>query len=152
MVNKMNPKIRPVNEIFEEVSKTRSKAKRAEILKAHDFLHIRDILRASFDDTLQFDLPEGEPPFDANETIEREGHIGKLKNETKRFTYLIKGSPMGKNMLPIKKEKIWVQILEGSNPDDVPVLTAMKDKELHVLYKGLTKELVKEVWPNLIRK
>jgi hypothetical protein len=47
---------------------------------------------------------------------------------------------------------MFLQILEGIHPKDADLLIAMKDKELAGRYKGVTKALVQEVWPNLIAK
>ena len=148
----MRPDERPLYDIFEEVSKERSKAKRADILRAHNSLHMRDVLRAAFDDTIIFDLPEGTPPFTPNEQFLKENVVGSLRKGTKMLTYVIKGSPMAKNLRALKKEKMWVDLLENCHPNDAKVLSAMKDKQLTGLFKGLTKELVKEVYPKLIRK
>ena len=51
-----------------------------------------------------------------------------------------------------KQQRMFLQILEGIHPKDAEVLIAMKDKKFENRYDGITKALVQEVWPNLIRK
>ena len=65
-----------------------------------------------------------------------------------KFAYFFKGKFTEMNQ--IKREKIFAEVLEGINPNDAEVLIAAKDKNLK--YKGITKKLVMDAFPNLIRK
>jgi hypothetical protein len=65
-----------------------------------------------------------------------------------KFAYFFKGKYSDMNQ--IKREKLFSSVLEGVNPEDAEVLIAAKDKNLK--YKGLTKKLVMDAFPNLIRK
>jgi hypothetical protein len=53
-------------------------------------------------------------------------------------------------MNQVKREKLFIEILEAVNEEDARVFIAAKDKNLKV--KGLTKKLVNDAFPNLIRK
>ena len=57
-------------EIFEilfEFGEQKTKAKRKEVLlKYADVPALKDVLRGTFDDSLQFTLPEGTPPYTPN--------------------------------------------------------------------------------------
>jgi hypothetical protein len=53
-------------------------------------------------------------------------------------------------MNPIKRESLFLEILESVHPSDAEVFIAAKDKNLK--YKGLTKKLVVDSFPNLIQK
>jgi hypothetical protein len=46
---------------------------------------------------------------------------------------------------------MFIKILEGIHPDDAALVIKMKDKELEGVYKGITKKLVQEAFPGLIR-
>lgn len=152
MRGNMNPRHRTLHDIFTEVSKAKTKADKIKILKAHDLLHVRDVLRGAFDDSIEWVLPEGLPPFEDYEVAVKNETNGNLHKVTKQLTYFVKGSPAARNVKALKLEKMWVNILESIHPDDADVLTAMKDKNLNTLYKGLTRNLVMEAFPNLIRK
>ena len=53
-------------------------------------------------------------------------------------------------MNPIKRESMFLEILESIHPSDAQVFIDAKDKNLK--YKGLTKKLVMDAFPNLIRQ
>ena len=45
-----------------------------------------------------------------------------------------------------KKEKMFVQMLEGLSQGEAEVLVAAKDKKLHQVYKGLSAAVVREAF------
>ena len=53
-------------------------------------------------------------------------------------------------MNQMKRESMFINLLEGIHGDDAEMLVKAKDKSLN--YKGITKLLCREVWPNLIVK
>lgn len=146
----MKPQYKTLHQIFSEVAAAPNKAAKVKILKEHNFLHVRDVLRGCYDNQIEWDLPEGTPPYEEDKNIVKEQSNGNLVRVTKQLKYFVLGGP-GKNLSNIKKERMWVSVIESIHPDDVPIFTAMKDKTFNGMYKGLTKNLVKEVWPNLIR-
>ena len=137
-----------ISEVLDRTARAASNEERVKILKQNNSLALRDVLRASFDDTIIFSLPEGIPPFKSylsNENIPPTD----LFRSTPMFNYFIKGGK-GDRLTPAKREKIFIGLLEGIDPQDAEVVCAMKDKKLHEKFPGITKELVKEVWPKLI--
>ena len=76
----------------------------------------------------------------------------KIQKQVKNnFKYFAKGGA-GDNMMPAKREKMFLGMLSIVHPDDTPLLVAMKDKKFQGLYKGVTKLAVQEAWPNLIKE
>jgi hypothetical protein len=47
---------------------------------------------------------------------------------------------------------MFIKLIEALHPEDSKIIIAAKDKKLKKNYKGLTKNLVKKTWPNLIKK
>jgi hypothetical protein len=47
---------------------------------------------------------------------------------------------------------MFIKLLEAIHPNDAKVIIRMKDKDLQGMYKGVTKKLVEEAFPGLIRK
>ena len=56
-----------LSEVLAKVSKQRTKAKKVEVLKENDSLHLKAVLIWNFDDSVVSVLPEGEVPFEKNE-------------------------------------------------------------------------------------
>jgi len=136
-----------IHEILERAAAAKSVPDRAKILQAHNCLGLRDVLNGAFNDAVTWDLPEGSPPYQANQS--NEGiYPTDLRRETSQLRYLVK-HPINAKVLRPKKERIFIQLLEGIHPKDAEVLIAMKDKTLHTLFKGLTKAVVQKAFPGL---
>ena len=132
-----------VHEIFTKINNAKDKPKKIEVLKQYDNSAIRQLLKAAFDPKIQWDLPEGEPPYIKNEAPAGTEHTS-LISESKRLYHFIVG---GNNQInKLKKETMFVQMLEGLQEKDAEVLMAIKNKKLNTLYKGLTAQMVKETF------
>ena len=119
-------------------------------LKQHNSLELRDVLRGSFDDSIQWNLPLGKPTYDGR--LSREGlSSSSLKLKIKIFHYFVKGG-QGDALKSAKRENMFLQILETIHPQDAELVIAMKDKKLETLYPGITRDLVKQTCPGLILK
>lgn len=139
-----------IYEMLENVAKADTHDAKVNLLKKYDCLGLRDILRGAFDDSIVFTLPTGTPEY--KESISKEGLTPtSLARQSKNLGYFCKGG-QGDKLMPVKRERMFLQILEGIHPKDAEVLIAMKDKKFENRYDGITKALVQEVWPNLIRK
>lgn len=139
-----------IYEILEKAATAETRIDKIALLKKHDCLGLRDVLRGAFDDVIEWQLPQGTPPFTSG--LSKEGMTpSSLKRQSKHLAYFCKGGP-GEKLKPEKRERMFLQMLEGIHPKDAELLIAMKDKKLVGRYKGITKALVQEVWPNLIAK
>lgn len=133
-------------EILNLIGSKKNKKERVELVRQFGERHssFTDYLRCVFDDKIQFLLPEGKPPYTPAQEIAVPSSWHK---QHLQLAYLVKGGKGG-NMLPIKRERIFIGILESVHPDDAEVLVDMINKK--TTCKGLTKAVVKEAIPNLI--
>lgn len=138
-----------ISEILDLVGKAESRKEKIDILRKHNCLELRDILKGAFDDTVQFLLPQGVPPI--NEDEKKLYDKTRLMSETKKFRYFVKGGP-GEQVNRVRREKMFIDILYRIDSKEVPLVCHMKDKTLDGVYKGLTKKLVAEAFPGLIIK
>jgi hypothetical protein len=138
-----------ITEILELVAKTESRKDKIAILREHNSLALRDILKGAFDDNIQFILPTGVPPV--NEEEKRLYDKTRLGSETKKFRYFVKGGP-GEQVNRMRREKMFIDILYRIDSKEIPLVCHMKDKTLDGVFKGLTKKLVQEAFPGLINK
>ena len=136
-----NPKY--IYEVLQLVSKATTKQARVDILKNNETWALKDILRGTFDDSIVWLLPDGNPPYTPAQVP-----TNLLKQHT-QFKYFAKGGP-GEKLPKYKREMMFIRLLESIHPEDAKVVLAMVVKQSPV--KGLTKPLVKEVFPGLIVK
>ena len=132
-----------VHEIFTQINNAKDKPKKIEVLKKYDNPAIRQLLKAAFDPKIEWDLPEGNPPYIANEAPAGTEHTN-LLSEARKLYHFVKGGDNTINKL--KKETMFVQMLEGLQQKDAEVLIAIKNKNLNNVYKGLTASMVKETF------
>ena len=138
-----------IHEILTKVSEAKTPEEKVSILKDYNSLALRNILRGSFDESLVFILPEGKPPY--REDDAPEGYTrSSIQHKCKQFAYFVKGGP-GENLPAYKRERMFIEILEGVHPKEAEIVIAMKDKSLNKIYNSITKELVQEAFPTLVK-
>ena len=119
--------------------------RKIQVLKENESLHLKSVLIWNFDDTVVSVLPEGPVPFDKNEAPAGTEHTY-LAHEHKVLYNFIKG---GNDFLkPVKREQLFLQLLEGLHEDEAEVICLMKDKKLTDKYK-ITKAVVSEAFPDI---
>jgi hypothetical protein len=134
-----------LSEVLAKVSKQRTKAKKIQVLKENESLHLKAILIWNFDDTVVSVLPEGEVPYNKNEAPAGTEHTY-LAHEWKVLYNFVKG---GNDFLrPVKREQLFLQLLEGLHPDEADIVCMVKDKNLTEKYK-LTRPVVEEAFPDI---
>ena len=132
-----------ISEIFTKINNAKDKPKKIEVLRQYDTPGMRMILKGAFDPKIEWDLPEGTPPYIANEAPAGTEHTY-LEVEAKRLYNFAKG---GNDQLnKIRKETLFIQMLEGLHASEAKVLIDVKNKSLNKTYKGLTSEMVKEAF------
>ena len=164
-------------EVFALVSKQRSNVKKVELLRKYDHDSIRALLIWNYDDSVISLLPPGEVPYSSlkdeqissgtlstkvnqlvgtmeyNDTISmgnatdmRRGRTTLRREWTKLYNFIKGGNDSLKSL---RRETMFIQILEGLHPLDAEILCLVKDKKLYDKYK-ITKENVAEAYPNIV--
>ena len=114
------------------VSKQKTKAKKIQILKENESLHLKSVLIWNFDTSVQSVLPEGEVPFQKNEAPAGTEHTY-LAHEWKVLYNFVKGG--NDTLRRVKREQLFMQLLEGLHPDESEIICLVKDKNLKKKYK-----------------
>lgn len=135
-----------VHEILTKAAEITSRKQKIEFLQKNSTRELLDILRGSFDDDVQFNLPGGTPPYTPATPNEE---YSTLARKHKDFIYFCKGGP-GDKMPKSKREQLFIDLLEKINAEDAKLVISMINKEQPM--KTITKALVKEAFPKLIKK
>ena len=128
-----------ISEILELVHKQRTKAHKVKVLQHYRDDALTAILIWNFDPSVVSALPDGDVPYKPNHTS--------LRREWKNLYHFIKGGNDGLNSL--RRESMFVQMLEGLHPKESEIICLVKDKELTKKYK-VTFEQVKEAYPDIV--
>jgi len=132
-----------MHEILTKVNNAKDKPAKIAVLKKHDSVPLRQVLKGAFDPNIIWDLPEGTPPFNRNDAPAGTEHTS-LHTEARRLWHFVKGAD--DNLKQAKKEMMFIQLLEGLQEDDADLMIAVKEKSLNKRYKGLTDAVVKEAF------
>jgi len=135
-----------IHEVLALVDKAATKKEKIEILQNNDSMVLKNILIGTFDDAIEWLLPDTAPPY---EPCEAHGAPSSLHKQLDNFTYFVKGGK-SPNMLKAKREMMFIRLLESIHPEDAKIVVAMLARKLPT--KGLTKALVKEAFPKLLRQ
>ena len=133
-----------MSEIATKVNNAKDKPRKLKVLKDHDTVALRQILKGAFDPKIEWLLPKGDDiPFNKNDApIGTEHTI--LSQEAKRLYLFTKG---GDNTLSQnKRETLFIQMLEGLSGEEADFLITVVNKKINNKYKGFTANLVKEAF------
>ena len=132
-------------EIFDQVQKAETFEKRKEILLKNNSPVLIDLLKMNFNPDVRMQLPEGTPPFKRSGVPMGMADTNLYKEMRRMYTW-INPPP---NLHKIKKETLFIQLLESINEKEADLLCAVKDKELERMYSAMTYDLVNEVFPGM---
>ena len=134
-----------ISEILDRVSKAKTKQEKLDLFRQHDNPVLRSVLKHTLDKSIVFDLPEGAPPYRPSDHVESQGM---LYSEARKLYLFVKDGHPG--LTNLKRESLFITMLESVDPKDAELLIGMKDKKLP--YKGINVALVTEAFPGLINE
>jgi hypothetical protein len=133
-----------VSEVIQRVSNAKTRDEKIEILRHYDSPALRAVLIWNFEDKVLSDLPPGEVPYTPNDAPIGTEH-SKLIHEWQKFNHFVKGVT---NVTKIKKEVMFIQLLESLHSSEAELICVMKDKQLHKRFK-ITKVVVQDAFPQI---
>lgn len=133
-----------LHEVLEKFENTKDRKEKISVLRQNDTPALRDYIRCIYDDRVQFNLPDGKPPYKANLP---QSYPSTWHKQHMKLKYFVKGLA-GDQMMQVKRESMFISILESVHPKDAEVLVDMINKKASA--KGFTKKIVQEAFPNLV--
>ena len=134
-----------MNEILELVSKQKTDADKVALLKEYECDILKSLFIWNFDDSVISLLPQGSVPYKPNESPLGTDHSS-LRREQRSLYNFVKG---GNDALStIRRETIFIQMLEGLHPKEADIIIAVKDKGLEELY-DVSFDVVEEAYPDI---
>ena len=90
-------------------------------------------------------MPPGTPPYTPLD--EDTDQQGRMIGEMSKFSYFIarNGAPVQAQVQQMRREQLFVSILESVDPSDAELIIQMKDREI----KGVSKKVVQKAFPEL---
>jgi len=160
-----------VFEVLDLASKQKTKPKRIEALKYYEHDSIKSILIWNFDESVKSLLPEGDVPYGDGEqqqifsgtlsdNIVREAAGGEsatgqdldgrnktsLRREWTNLYNFVEGG--NNNINGMRREVIFINMLQGLHPKEAELLVKVKDKKLTELY-NISFDIVKAAYTDI---
>ena len=133
------------HEILELVDEQRTKAKKVEVLKEYENDALKSILIWNFDLSVISVMPEGPVPYKENDVPVGTDHTS-LRREWKQLYHFVRGG--NDKLSGLRRETMFVQMLEGLHPKEAEIICLVKDKRLTDKYK-LSKEVGEDAFPDI---
>lgn len=128
--------------ILEFTSKLPNEKEKVKCLQSNDNNAIRTVLKFCFDPNIKWLLPPGDAPYKPCEFANLDN---RLYSEARRLYLFVEGG--NNDLTTLKRESMFIDLLQSIAPDDAKLLIAIKDKKLP--FKGLTAKTVLEAFPGL---
>ena len=160
-----------VFEVLDLASKQKTKPKKIETLKYYEHDSIKSVLIWNFDESVKSLLPEGDVPYGDGEqqqifsgtlsdNIAREAAGGEsatgqdldgrnktsLRREWTNLYNFVEGG--NNNINGMRREVIFINMLQGLHPKEAELLVKVKDKKLNELY-NVSFDIVKAAYPDI---
>ena len=136
-----------IHEILELVGEQRSKAKRIEILREYRDDSLTAVLIWNFDERVKSAVPEGQVPYEPNDVPVGTDHTS-LRREWKTLYHFIRGG--NPTLSNLRRETMFVQLLEGLHPKEAEIICLVKDKDLESVYPKVTLDVVEQAFPDIV--
>jgi Family of unknown function (DUF6433) len=136
-----------VPQVLEEVEKSPTREAKIKVLRAYDHVVVRGLLRINFDENIKMSLPEGEPPFKKDTSIPAGYSETNLFTEFRRFYIWLNNDV---NITQMRKEQLFIQMLEGIHWSEAELICLAKDKKIQTKYKSIKEDLIREAYPELM--
>jgi len=134
-----------MHEVLQKVSNAKTKKEKIKLLQEMNSNALRMLLIINFDDSVVSMLPPGNVPYTPNDAPEGTEHTI-LEKEARLLHHFFKG---GSNVSQVKRENMFVQMLEGLNAGEAEALILAKDKKIGKRWK-ITKACVSEAYPSIV--
>ena len=140
-----NPRLL-ISEILRKVSNAKTKKEKVDLLKKHNSAALRQLMIINFDESIISELPEGDVPYTPNDAPVGTDHT-RLESEYKGLYRFFKGGDP--RIKSLKRETMFVQLLEGLSSEEAELLVLCKDGRLNEKYKRITKAVISEAFPQI---
>lgn len=115
--------------------------KQVEFMHLHSSYALKAVLGYGMDPGLKWLLPAGDPPY--KPLFEAADQEGRFYTECKKLIYFV-DSPEGREVKPVRREVLFIQVLESIDPRDAKLLLRMKNRNLKI-----SREAVDKAFPSL---
>lgn len=139
---------RNISDVLQDANKIKKVDERAAFLKQNESFALRTVLQLNFHPNIVSALPEGAPPYQRVDENKNDYHRGYLHAEARKLGFIVENPDH--NITQIKRENIFITLLETVPGPEADMLVAAKDKKLSKVYKNITEPVVRKAFPEIL--
>lgn len=136
--------VRSIPLVFKELSEKKTHLEKVKYLKENRNEMIDFLLLLTFSANHKINLPEGDPPYES--PGEADLYNGTLLYANRRTIEMFVNDNAS-HLNEMKKEQVWIEMLENLSPLEAVLINEIKDKELKS-YPGIKVKVIQKVYPN----
>ena len=137
-----------VSEIFKAVHGKKTKKEKIDLLAQYKRDDVKALLIWNFDKGIESAVPEGDVPYKKNESpAGTEGHTRLIHEWRTLYNFVRGGNDKLSNM---KRENLFIQLLESLQQDEAEVVCLVKDKDLQSKYR-ITRAVAEDCFGDEIK-
>jgi len=127
--------IKSLSSIVAEVEGKQTPEEQAEVLRKYDSPSLRSLLEYALHKHVNWLMPvDSIPPYrPLHEASDQEG---RLYQELRKFDYFI-NTQQGLNLNQVRREQLFIQVLESIDPNDALMVLRVKDKKIKIDKKAV---------------
>lgn len=149
------------SEIFKTANAISEVQDRVTYLRENATIAVKEMININFNPDIKFLLPEGSPDLETDEDGMKPGGLfpnlgrtddGANLNYEIRKMYLFVEGMSPQNLTQIKRETLWIQLINSLGRDEAEDLSLVKDKKLEEKYPNITHEVAHLAFSEFVRQ
>lgn len=127
-------------EIVSTASQLKTREEKINFLRRNNSKEFRNVLLLMYDKSFELDLPDIAPPYTPSEFPDSHGL---LYREARKLSYFVLNRPEGQGLSRVRKESLFIQMLESVDKEDAQLLIRMIERKT---FPELPSELLVEAF------
>lgn len=136
-----------ISEVLKAVHGRKTVDGKVKLLQQYKGDHIKALLIWNYDKAIESAIPQGEVPYKKNEAPANTAGHTRLAHEWRTLYNFVRGG--NDKLSQMKRESLFVQLLEGLHADEAELVCLVKDKELQSKYR-ISRSVVEQAYPEII--
>ena len=118
-----------MSDIVAKIERQSTVEKQVEFLQYHSSYALKAVLGYGMDPGVKWLLPPGDPPYRPLDVSADQQ--GRFYIECKKLIYFV-DSNEGREVKPLKREQLFIQVLESVDPRDAKLILRMKRRDIRI--------------------
>ena len=135
-----------ISEVLKAVHGRKTVDGKVKLLQQYKGDHIKALLIWNYDKGIESAIPEGEVPYKKNEAPANTAGHTRLAHEWRTLYNFVRGG--NDKLSQMKRESLFVQLLESLHADEAELVCLVKDKELQSKYR-ISRSVVEQAYPEI---